>query len=590
MTEQSPTRSAQPGISSKIQTVIRSPWFAILVLNALLVLPSWLHRSATVPRFFSFWYEREIFELFWIGIDLIILVALLYFSREWRHRHLIRRSAAAVFSLLLIFEGYAAIIQQFFQREPVLYNDLFLLTDSIYLFLDLAPVNWLLVLGVTGALFYLFGRFIPAMFHQIQQGFRQTDEPGRYFRAGVVLFLFFIFVLFDWGIMKRDAAAQLVTGRVVQSIRTSAEYHRTVNSVDLDSLTNQYNSLQTINLNRSPHVYFILLESYGKVILKRPELRKKILPALRSLEDTLKKNGWHGASAFSTAPVTGGGSWLSHSTILSGVKIANEPLYDQFIRNDYPTMVTFFKEQGYRTFLLHPADRARPGLSLKNPYNFDEMVTFRDLNYQGKSYGWGIIPDQYSLNFTNEQYLQQSDDPVFLYFTTLATHVIWSDNAIPPLVEDWRMLNKPSETDRKVSEDHPGEGFLFRVKRVFSQPYKPGNFIKLLKYDLDILRDFILNEIPENSIVVIVGDHQPPLLTERGDGTETILSILSTRHQLTDFYAEIGFKPGLIPAHSDQNPFAHQEIYPLLVRGLQHAFSTDSSRTVREEMVKSDSG
>lgn len=575
------------GVLRQISRVFQSPWVALIFLNVLLMLPSWLRRSAIAGGIFNFWYERQIFTLFWVSVDLLFLAGILFYTRKWRFRHWIRRGTVAIYTLLLIFEVYAAIIQKLYQRPPVIYNDLYLVTDGIYLLLELGPGSLAILVAVLGGIGYVFGWLIPGLFRAIQESFVSAIKPVNYHRGFIVALIIVVFVQFDWGIGKRDAATQLVSSRIAESIQTSKQYHSTVNSVNLDSLAASFQRYQNVHLNNPPDVYMILLESYGKIIHDDSTLYSALQPVLSTLQSDLDSAGWYTVTNYSEAPVTGGGSWLSHATVLSGARIANEPLYHHFIEHEYPTMVRFFNEAGYRTFLLHPADRARPGLPLRNPYEFHELITYKDLNYTGEPFGWGIIPDQYSLNYTKTHYLDPEEKPVLLYFTTLATHVTWTDESIPPLVTDWRSLNQTAGETRHTPQISPIEDFLFRAKRVFKQPHKAENFPKLMAYDLRVLKRFILREVSQNSLIVIIGDHQPPLLVDRDDGMQTILHIITKRRDLAGYFQEHGFGQGLVPDSSTLHPIEHADIYGYLAEGFTSVFG-DTSETISSPAEHSD--
>ena len=553
-------------IKQQFIKILSHPVVLVVLLNGILISPSWVFRAADTSHLFSFWYEREIFTLFWLSADLLFLVTLMYITRfkPWHHR--VRNAAMTIYLLLLTFEIYAAVIQQLFHRPPVLYNDLFLLVDALYLILNFGIGSWiisLLMLAVLGGLFFYV---IPMMFNRLGASFRQDQFRSVILRVGIILWIGTLLVQVDWGLHKRDGAAQLVSYRLGKSVRTSLQYYTIMKSTDLAVLEERYTQFAERRWSSKPNVYFLILESYGKVLMQRPDFREIYLDMISGFADSLQFHGWHGATNYSEAPVNGGGSWLSTATLLTGLRIANEPLYHKFKEAEMPNMVQVFKRHGYRTFYLGPANRGRPGIPLANPYGFDTQVQFNELKYHGYHYGWGIIPDQYSLYFTEENYLKPTPEPVMLYFTSLATHTMWLDDAIPPIKSDWRDLNKTKEAPSS------GENLLkhleIRANEALLQPYKPENFLRLLHYDLEIFRRYITREIPKNSVVIIVGDHQPPLVTNSAHGLQTIIHIISKDQDFVRQFSRDGFTPGFLKPVDAGETITHEEIYPILMEHL----------------------
>jgi len=562
--------------------IINSPVTIALALNALLVHPAWIHRASLNAPLFGFWYEREIFTLFWISIDLLAILTLLYLTRNSPWHRWISRIAIILYEVLLAFEIYGAVIQQLFHRPPVLYNDIFLIVDALYLILNFGWGAWLVALGLIGLIILAFGWLIPWMFRAVSVSFRESPDSTYLRRIGILLWIGVALVQIDWGIHKRDAAAQLISYRLGQSIGTSLEYYHTMQSTDLGVLTDKYSQFASQEIANPPNVYLFVFESYGKVLLQRDDFSKHYLAMLGEFRDSLATRGWRAVTNYSDAPVNGGGSWMSSATILSGLWIANEPLYHKFIESESPNLVRILKSLGYHTVYLGPANRARPGIPIRNPYGFDRLVEYNDLHYRGRPYGWGMIPDQYSLFYANYHYLETVNKPVLLYFTSLATHTMWKDRAVPPVVEDWRSLNTTTGEDRKETL---GEHLKIRISETLLQPYKPDNFLKLIRYDLRVFQRFITGEIPENSVIVIVGDHQPPLVTRQKHGTETILHIISRDTTLLGQFPRDGFARGFRKDNDASGAVRHDDIFPILMRNLRSAYARED--VVRNAQKKS---
>jgi hypothetical protein len=281
----------------------------------------------------------------------------------------------------------------------------------------------------------------------------------------------------------------------------------------------------------------------------RPNARR----LLSGTADSLRAAGWHAASAHSEAPVFGGLSWLSVASVLLGTPVEHQPTY-QVLRpsfSRYPHLVHLLKRQGYATATLQPPVRARAGLSVRNPYRFDRTFYFADLDYEGPAYGWGIVPDQYSLSVAHEQFVEAADRPFFLLFEAVNSHAPW-DRSPPPIVEDPATLNRasgPRTAAASIDAAAP------RSRR--------EHLLRHLRYDWRILADYLRAQAPPNSLVVVVGDHQPYFA--EGPSHATPVHVLSRDEALVRRLGEHGFVPGLQPP-TEADTLRHAGLYSLLVR------------------------
>ena len=69
----------------------------------------------------------------------------------------------------------------------------------------------------------------------------------------------------------------------------------------------------------------------------------------------LRAAGFAARSAFLTSPTSGGGSWLAHSTLLSGLWIDNQQRYHNLVASDRLTLNGAFRRAGWRTVGVMPA-------------------------------------------------------------------------------------------------------------------------------------------------------------------------------------------------------------------------------------------
>jgi len=228
-------------------------------------------------------------------------------------------------------------------------------------------------------------------------------------------------------------------------------------------------------------------------------------------------------------------------------------------------MTRFFQAHGYRTLMLQPEDSPKFGLPLDDMYQRDQTVVRNDIPYKGDRYGLAGIPDQYSLKFFDEKYLQHGAEPRFVFFMATSTHYNWC--SVPPLMRDWRTLDRLPLDWSGVEPWQP----VADRKAVDGGDELFSHYFDDIEYEWRALAEFIEARKHEDALIVVVGDHQP-LLTCHDAPTDdlTPIHILSPDAELVDRFASVGLQPGLWaePGHAQ---LKHEAIYSLLASRLAGA-------------------
>ena len=565
--------------------VFLTGFLAFFFLNTLLLFPAYIanvQTSSFLPLppaessdfwtrgwydFFLFYFvRRPNQDVFRICIDLIALITCI---RLIRWPSFMRRVAAPIFLGLLIYETYDAIAYSFFHRPGIIFEDAryglnlyYLLRDALSI--EQAPSFISLLTGIV-----LLSWMIPLAFTAISRAINKFSS-----RTNAVVFhaAFWPLALFLWiwfGTGSQQPVLRSVSGKIAVNITDSIQLrnlHSMRQSVPVDTV---YESFANRPVQAQPDIYLIKIESYGSIVQKDTLLRALHQPVMQQIESSLHQQGWLFASRESEAPVSGGLSWLSMSSTLAGMMIDNKSLYTAFLKHvdTYPHLVQYLNSNGYTTITLQPPNRERPGLPVENPYQFDHTIFFKELNYKGLPYGVWIIPDQYSLEFTHEFYIEHQETPVFLFFETATTHAPWVTP--PPLYSDWRELNtmppKAPDGDQTSNTlsllDKIRSSYTNRFNRNTSDTHT--SYYQAITYDLKVIESFILNRANPNSVFIIMGDHQPPVLKSSNFNTPIhIIARDSTLIQRLDAY---DFKPGLLIQGRSQTPLTHAGVYSLLV-------------------------
>ncbi len=556
-----------------------APWLGFLVLNALFVAPG---VALEVP-------ERPYLLLQPSG-DLLLLVLAGIASYAWRHGLWVRRAAVGLGVVLWAYSWDELVARSIVQQNPPLYDQLFLIRHLGVLVFDLW--SWKMALGLIGAaitlgLLVVLGRLLlRATVQELAQ--RPWQHVAKI--AGPVLVLVLVGTTIDQktNSPRRHTWIHWVTPALNANLEASWKMYRSLQRGLDDSPYEHYAS--TYPLQRKPDVHLFLVESYGRMLISDPEAGPAWREQIEGIEARLTEQGWHSVSAFSRAPISGGRSWLAEATLLTGVFVQFEAVFQHLVADidRTPNLVSYLDAQGYETMLLAPKDRPRPGVEDVNRYNYDRQVLALDLEYTGPRFGWGIIPDQYSLGFAHDNVFSKVDGPVFTNFHMVSSHAPWQ--MIPEFVDDWRQLNEaelPDEAPEQQALANPTQEFLSRVRRYQrrrprytymgdADALKIDAYSAAIRYDLELLTRH-LEGVEGDKIVIIMGDHQPPLLSSEDKSFDVPIHILARDPQLLVEFRAQGFVDGLAINSGREALIAHEGMFSLMVRALAQCCSEGSA-------------
>jgi len=515
-----------------------------------------------------------------LSVEVLVLVTVVVYAGQTRWERPVRLGAGLGFAALLVYEGYDAIVYVAFRRSGILYEDLQYVDNLGYLLLNLwswqmAAVAFCALAGTAGLLWLTRWSF---------------ETLARTGRCGGCRGLLLAAHLVAWPLVTAVGPAldlgsvnltyqssndrtrvRTTTTSALANVRASHRLQNMLDSLQTAPVDSTYATYDTLSLDRRPPIYLIMIESYGSALNTHPDLRGSYHTLMQRTDSVFAADGWHRASARCEIPVRGGRSWLSMATLFTGTRVEHQLLYNQFqtaaANSDVlPHLIRFLNRQRYRTFALQPFTFERPGLPVRNLYNFDQTIYRDDLHYRGPSYGLANAPDQYSLHHTHETYLTPAEDPFFLFFETVDSHSLWN-YGLPPYLDDWRQFNEQAEATRSPHPNADSFPPVFLPDSItdpviYNQP-TPLRYLRHVAHEWRVLREYLTEKAPPSSLVLLLGDHQPPLV-ESTDGTVP-LHVLSTDSTLVERVRRHGFTDGLLPA--DERPTLRQEgLYSFLVR------------------------
>ncbi len=268
-------------------------------------------------------------------------------------------------------------------------------------------------------------------------------------------------------------------------------------------------------------------------MLDDPQFASVIEPALDAFAGEVQDAGYYMVSNRIVSPTFGGGSWLAHGTMSSGLKL--DPfLYRLLLSTDRRTWPEYMKAAGYQTLNI------MPGIKAPWPegayWGFDRTLVAKDLGYEGPPFGWFGIPDQWTLKVALQQIDAHPHPPLFTQIVLLSSHTPFAP--VPPYVADWSDAG-PYKSVRQPEWD-----------KIYTDPdwwHLQQPYLQSVQYDLKTLAGW-LKQLKGQPLVIILGDHQPPGFVSGSVAPHTVpIHILSRDEDLVLPFAKLGYTAGVIP-------------------------------------------
>jgi hypothetical protein len=500
-----------------------------------------------------------------VGLTLMIVLARL----GWR------RGIGLVFALawlaIVVFEYARSIGAVAMGQDPLLYDAILLVSHMVVLFRDMMGETYDELFWKVGGGMALSAAFTWAGLAWVAYRHRQ----GSWIGASIAVVLVWGLV---WGTTLE--ASPYPSKFSMPALVDNSKSSFTVWWQLREGVSGEaYAPLDDLQLREPPDIHIYLVESYGN-IMNRKAIREAWRERLTEMEQNFAKNGWQSVTGTSEAPVSGGRSWLADATLLSGIRVEYESVYRHLMAEvaEMPNMVGFLRKQGYRSLLVRPKDRARPGVELVNHFDFDATVFFEDLTYTGRSYGWSGIPDQFTLGRIEEEFIPAlGEGPRFVFFHMATSHLPW--NELPPIVDDWRTLNQ-REMDGETKPKQKGrkKEIKFQLKRYKRKNFNRTNRLRAktqnlekyataIHYDLEILTQYVMDlPVDRPAVVILMGDHQPPMIGRSRD-FKVPMHVLSQNPALLQEFKDRGFAPGML-LKSNSRTLRHEGFFSVLARAL----------------------
>lgn len=306
-----------------------------------------------------------------------------------------------------------------------------------------------------------------------------------------------------------------------------------------------------VDLLAGADVQVFFLESYGATAFDDSGLKQALSTSRGRFAKAADAAGFTMLSARVRSPTFGGGSELAHLGFLSGLDLSDPFRHDLLLTTSRPTMVSFFRRNGYTTYGLYSS------LSWDWPeksfYAFDVFLDGRDLDYRGPHFGPWWIPDQFAIARFEQLHAARADGrPRFVFFPTIMSHIPFEP--VPPYQPDWNRLLTVEAYDS--AEARAALGY-----RPDWLNLRPG-FVRAIDYTYDWLAGYVARPRPRPLFLVLLGDHQPAAsVSGLGASWDVPVHILTSSTVLADRLQALGFERGIEPTRpvlADMHEFARR--------------------------------
>ncbi|MGI5237735.1 sulfatase-like hydrolase/transferase [Dactylosporangium sp. CA-139066] len=294
---------------------------------------------------------------------------------------------------------------------------------------------------------------------------------------------------------------------------------------------------QLLTALRGKDVLFTFVESYGRDAVENPQYAPQVDATLDQGTQALAAKGFEARSAFLTSPITGGGSWMAHETILSGLWVDNAQRSETLLASDRFTLNAAFRRAGWHVAGIMPAnDRDWPEGKF---FQYHELYDSRTIGYKGPKFSYVPVPDQFTLAAYQRLERGPGHPPTFTEMPLVSSHAPWTP--IPQLV-GWDEVGDGTVYSSMSTAGDPPD-VAWRTSEKIRTAYRNS-----IVYSLSSLISYIQTYGDDNLVVVFLGDHQPsPIIVGDQASHDVPITIVAKDPKVLQRIDGWGWQPGLRP-------------------------------------------
>lgn len=231
-----------------------------------------------------------------------------------------------------------------------------------------------------------------------------------------------------------------------------------------------------------PNIILIMNESFSDLrVLGNLQLNAENMQNIYGLQD----NAIHG---YTNVSVLGGGTANSEFEVLTGCSMGLLPAsgyaYQQYVKKPMETLVSIMKEDGYKTYSIHPESSKNWNRDkIYQMFGFDESYWKSDFDNTEQFHSG--VSDRATYYKIEELYEQKAlEDRIFVFDVTMQNHGGYE-----------RKENEPGDTIyAENAESEEADLYLSLIAE------SDRAFAELIQY---------FEKVPEKTIICMFGDHQP---------------------------------------------------------------------------------
>lgn len=286
-------------------------------------------------------------------------------------------------------------------------------------------------------------------------------------------------------------------------------------------------------------VIVVFVESYGRTSLDTPlfsDLHRKTLE--RGQED-LASRGLSMASGFLASPTRGGQSWLAHATLANGLWVNDQSRYGAVLASNRKTLFHFAADAGFHTAAVMPQ------ITLDWPESvvmgFKTILAASDLGYEGLSFNWVTMPDQFTFSAMDRLLRTErvDDRPFFIQVATGSSHAPWVP--VPDLVA-WDDIGDGSIFDPMALAGEPPDVVWRDRDRVRAQ------YRLAIDYALQVVLSYAALHAENPPLLIVMGDHQAAGFVALDERSDVPIHVIGPDDLVNRAAKDWGLTKGLIPS------------------------------------------
>lgn len=502
-----------------------------------------------------------------VAVEAVVLAGLFMYLEQPGVRRVLAYSVGAVYVLLALGGLADVLIRQSLGRPLNLYLDIGLVGAVVNLLsTNLGGVLVFLILAVFVALTcgvaVLVGRLLLVFGHNRRSGYPASGKvvAGTAIVAGLIL------------VIPSPLGGKLggfnLAGFAAEQAERAIAAHEATRAFErhIGTGSNGYSGqVRTLDRFGNADVILGFIESYGISTLLDDRYSPLISGRLSTMQEALDAAGLHVVTGRLRSPVQGGQSWLAHATLLSGQWIESQLHYDTLLASDHPTLIDDFRATG------HDAVAVMPGITMAWPegqrFGYTRIHDSDTMDYEGPPLNWVTMPDQYTWSWFQNRVRGPASKPLFAELALISSHAPWVP--ILPVLDDWSSIGVGEVFNQWKSAGEAPVSLWRDPDRV------RDHYARAIDYALNVATEYAIRHADDNTLLIILGDHQPaPLVTGEDASRDVPVHIISGNPELLEpftgrFASEEpglpGFRAGTLPAMNSDGvsmdalrPFLHR--------------------------------